>query len=235
MRLGRTVARAGALVLALVVSTVGGCARSAPQWVRSPSARYGAAVALPAPSIGGGMPLHQAIHSRRSGREFSANGLPIDVVGQLLWAGQGVTSADGKRAAPSAGGLYPLELYVVTADEVMHYLPDGHRVERRSVPDLRPALRRAALGQAAVGTAPAVIVVAATPDRTRRKYGARADTFVALEAGHAAQNILLEATSVGLVAVPIGGLDPAAANDVLALPPDQTVLYLIPVGVAGGV
>jgi len=59
--------------------------------------------------------------------------LPMATIGQLLWAGQGITGTDGKRAAPSADALYPLELYVVTPRQVMHYLPDGHRAETRDV------------------------------------------------------------------------------------------------------
>lgn len=218
---------AGAVALALLA---GGCASEAPSWVRSGTARYRPPIVLPAPSTGGGMSLDQALAQRRSTRSFGADPLPLALVGQLLWAAQGVTSPDGKRAAPSAGGLYPLELYVVTSTAVMHYLPEGHRVEIRATPDPRPRLEAAAFGQAPVGAAPDVLVLAAVPDRTRRKYGARADTYIDLEAGHAAQNLLLEATALGLAAVPIGGIDPRQAATALALPLDQRVLYLVPIG-----
>jgi len=72
--------------------------------------------------------------------------------------------------------------------------------------------------------------LAAVPARARRKYGARAEAFAQLEAGHAAQNILLQAAARGLAAVPVGSLDPARAAVTLALPPGQTVLYIIPAG-----
>ncbi len=210
----------------------GGCASQAPGWVRSSQARYSRQVALPPPATAGTISLEMAIERRRSQRDFGPALLPIATIGQLLWAGQGVTSPDGKRAAPSAGALYPLELYVVTPTDVMHYLPQGHRVEVRAVPDLRPELKAAAFGQPHVGAAPAVIVVAAAPGRTSRKYGARAEGFVELEAGHAAQNILLQATALGLAVVPVGSLSPSRAAATLALPPGQTVLYFIPVGPA---
>lgn len=87
-------------------------------------------------------------------RTFRPGPLPIGTIGQLLWAGQGVTSPDGKRAAPSAGGSFPLGLYAVTAAEVMHYLPNGRRAETRVTPDLRPQLKAAALDQESVGAAP---------------------------------------------------------------------------------
>ena len=139
-------------------------------------------------------------------------------------------SPDGKRAAPSAGALYPLELYVVTPKQVMHYLPDGHRAETRAVSDLRPGLKAAAVGQSSVGAAPVVIVVAAVPSRLSHRYGDKAEEFVQIEVGHASQNILLQAAALGLAAVPVGSLDPSRVAATLALPPDQTVLYLIPVG-----
>lgn len=216
-----------AVVLAVLVA---GCAASAPARLRDPAARFTTRLHLPTPDTHGTTPLDEVIARRRSTRDFSATPLPLALLGQLLWAGQGITSSDGKRAAPSAGGLYPLELYVVTRDRVMHYVPDGHRVEMRPDIDHRRELRDAALGQAAIASAPAIIVVAADPARTRAKYGARADVFVALEAGHATQNILLEATEHGLAAVPIGGLDPARVRRVLALPPQDEVHYLVPVG-----
>ena len=111
----------------------------------------------------------------------------------------------------------------------MHYLPDGHRAETRDVSDLRPGLKAAAVGQSTITAAPVVIVVAAVPSRLSERYGAKAEEFVQIEVGHASQNILLQAAALGLAAVPVGSLDPSRAADTLALPPDQTVLYLIPV------
>jgi SagB-type dehydrogenase family enzyme len=218
------------LVLLAAAAGLSGCAGRAPSWVHRGSARYGPARALPAPVTDGGVSLERVITGRRSVREYRGDPLPLPTIGQLLWAGQGVTSADGKRAAPSAGALYPLELYVVTAHQVLHYLPAGHRVETRDTADLRPQLQQAAFGQDAVGGAPAVVVVAGAAQRTTGKYGARGRTFVEREAGHAAQNILLQATARDLAAVPIGSLDPARAGEVLALPAGQTVYYFIPVG-----
>jgi SagB-type dehydrogenase family enzyme len=210
-----------------------GCASQEPsrlQRVKTPQARYGSPVPLPLPDTTGAISLEQAIGKRRSLRAFRPDPLPVASIGQLLWAGQGITSPDGKRAAPSAGALYPLELYAVTPQQVVHYLPDGHRAETRAVSDLRPGLKAAAVGQSSVGAAPVVIVVAAVPSRTSPTYGSQAEAFIQIEVGHAAQNILLQAAALGLAAVPVGSLNPSGAAAVLALPPDQTVLYLIPVG-----
>jgi SagB-type dehydrogenase family enzyme len=165
-------------------------------------------------------------------RTFGPGPLPVGIIGQLLWAGQGVTSPDGKRAAPSAGALYALELYAVSAADVMHYLPQGHRAETRATPDLRPQLKAVALEQASVGAAPVVIVVAADAGRLSKRYGAKANSFTDLEVGHTAQNILLQAVVLGLSAVPVASLDGPRAARTLALPHGQTVVYLIPVGFA---
>lgn len=93
-----------------------GCAQRAPSWVREGSARYGKPRALPPPMLDGAVSLERALALRRSIREFRQDPLPVATVGQLLWAGQGVTSADEKRTAPSAGALY--QLYVVTPSQV---------------------------------------------------------------------------------------------------------------------
>ena len=160
-----------AVVVTLLI--VAGCAESAPARFRDSAARFAEPARLPAPDTRGRMSLDIALSRRRSAHAFSSRPLPLALIGQLLWAGQGITSPDGKRTAPSAGGRYPIELYVVTAHQVMHYLPDGHRIEMRSDGDRRRELADAAFGQDAVASAPAVIVVAAVPARTRAKYGAR--------------------------------------------------------------
>ena len=219
------------LLLCLAAAAgLSGCAQRAPSWVREPRARYGEPTALPPPMLDGAVSLERALALRRSIREFRPDPLPIATIGQLLWAGQGITSTDGKRTAPSAGALYPLELYAVTPSQVMHYLPHGHRIEKRAAPDLRPELRTAAFGQHHVATAPLVVVIAAVEGRTRRKYGPRANAFVEREAGHAAQNILLTAAALQLAAVPVGSVDATRAAITLGLPPDQRVHYLLPIG-----
>ncbi len=168
---------------------------------------------------------------RRSVRSFDDTPLSPAELGQLLWAAQGITHASGLRTAPSAGALYPLEIYVATAQGVFHYSPQGHCLEVLSGSDARPALYEAALRQEAVRQAPAVFVVTAVYERTAKKYGAeRGPRYVHLEAGHAAQNLLLEAVALGLVAVPIGAFEDERIQAALGLPADHEPLYLIPTG-----
>lgn len=186
---------------------------------------------LPSPRLVGHLSLEEALQARRSVRSFTAEPLGREEIGQLLWAAQGLTDADGHRSAPSAGATDPLELVIVTADGVARYLPDDHGLVALGATDLRPALRRAALDQAAIGEAPLVIVINGVVERTEDRYGEeRAERYMLLEAGHAAQNVLLEAVSLGLGAVPVGAFDDAQVRRIMTLGKGETPLYLIPVG-----
>ena len=189
------------------------------------------AMVLPTPYLKGTLSLEEALAQRRSVREFADTPLTLAELGQLLWATQGMTHPAGLRTAPSAGALYPLEVYAVTREAMYHYEPQGHRVSVHIAIDTRPRLYAAALRQEPVLKAPTVIVIAAVYARTASKYGGeRSPRYVHLEAGHAAQNVLLQAVTLNLGAVPIGAFEDDAVKRALALPSDQQPLYLIPVG-----
>lgn len=217
------------LAIALVI-LAGSCASEAPTALLEQTARFDQSVELPEPETGGQVALESTLSERRSRREFSAEPLTLAELGQLLWAAQGITDTAGHRTAPSAGGLYPLELYVVTADEVAHYLPSRHSLESRNSADLRAELADAAFAQAFVGTAPAIVIVTMVPSRTEAEYGALGEGFAMLEAGHATQNLLLQVEALDLAATSVGGVDPAQVRELLALPPDHEPIYVIPVG-----
>jgi SagB-type dehydrogenase family enzyme len=188
-------------------------------------------IVLPTPQLKGTLTLEETLARRRSVREFKGEPLTLAELGQLLWAAQGVTNQYGFRTAPSAGALYPLEVYAVTHEGVYHYEPQGHWLTVHLAGDLRPALYEAALRQDPVLNAPVVFVITAVYGRTAAKYGAeRSPRYVHLEAGHAAQNVLLQAVALNLGAVPIGAFYDERVREVLKLPSDQQPLYLIPVG-----
>lgn len=212
------------LVGALLVA--GACRRDAP------SARAAEAeILLPAPRTQGTASLEDALARRRSTRDFAAQPLTRGELSQLLWAAQGVTErTQGLRAAPSAGALYPLLVYVVSSDGVHRYEPRAHALRAVAPADRRGALAKASLDQAPVRAAPVSLVIVGLVDRTRAKYGARAERFVAMEAGHAAQNVLLQATALGLAAVPIGALDEEGVRAVVGEGAAATPLYVVPVG-----
>lgn len=218
------------VVLAAATLLAGSCAASAPPEIAARTSRFDQVVELPAPVVEGSQSLEEAMADRRSRRTFSAAQIDEAVVGQLLWAGQGVTDSAGHRTAPSAGALYPIELYVVTSKTVEHYLPLTHSLEWRQSDSAMDGMADAAFEQGFVGEAPMVLVIAAVPARTAAKYGGVANALVDREAGHVAQNILLQATVLGLEATPVGGFDPDEVAELLALPPGWDVRYLIPIG-----
>lgn len=187
-------------------------------------------VGLPSPRQNGPLSLEEALAQRRSVREFSPEPLQASDIGQLLWAAQGVTDAEGRRTAPSAGALYPLEVYAITVEGAFHYLPSEHAIRPVASTDLRSALAAAAFDQVVVAEAPLVLAVTGVVERTRAKYGTRASRYVHLEAGHAVQNVLLQAVAMGLGAVPIGAFDDERVSEVLGLPDEESPLYLVPVG-----
>jgi SagB-type dehydrogenase family enzyme len=192
---------------------------------------------LPSPHLEAGAPLNEALAARRSTRSFSARALPLDSVSQLLWAAQGVTHPDGLRTAPSAGALYPLELYLLAgavqdlAPGIYRYRPAEHRLQPTVNGDLRAELAAAALGQDWIRQAPAALVIAGVYERTGRKYGARAQRYVHIETGHAAQNVLLQAVALGLGGTAVGAFDDRALQRLLQLPADQQPLLVVPLGV----
>jgi SagB-type dehydrogenase family enzyme len=177
------------------------------------------------------MSLEDVIRRRRTIREFTGAPLTTEEISQLCWAGQGITEPElGYRASPSAGALYPIELFVVTAEGIDRYVPTDGRFERHLTGDLRRALQRASLDQACVGEAGASLVIAAVVERMARKYGRRAEQYCFIEAGHVAQNILLQATALDLGGVPIGAFADEKVATLLKLPRDQRVLYMVSVG-----
>ena len=186
---------------------------------------------LPAPDLDGTRSVEHAIASRRSRREFRPEPLSEKQLGQLLWAAQGITGPDGRlRAAPSAMEAYPLELYVATGSGVDRYGPADHSLQAILDRDVRHGLRAAAHDQDSITSAPAVFVFAAVYARATEKLGPGAEPYVHMDLGHAAQNLLIQASALDLSGVPIAWLEAERVREVLELPPEQVPLYLVPVG-----
>jgi len=192
------------------------------------------------PRTSGSVSVEEALARRRSIREYSQKPLTVEQVMQLLWAAQGITLQPyGFRTAPSAGGTYPLEVYVVAKPSgvegleagIYHYEPRDHRLVERISGDFSGQLMAAALDQEWVGWAPVNFVVTAVFERTTGKYGERGVRYVWQESGHAAQNIYLQAVALGLGNVVIGAFHDAEVQRILALSDQEKPLYVIPVGV----
>ena len=193
-------------------------------------------IALPAPDITGNKFLEQLLQERRSVREYQKSRLSLAQIGQLLWAAQGITDAKGFRTAPSAGALYPLELYAVVGNVetlqagVYHYEPKSHQLKITREGKFSKVLARAAYGQSSVRDAAAVIVFAAVYERTTTKYSKRGERYVHIEVGHAAENLFLQAQALDLGTVVIGAFYDDEVTEVLQLPSNVSPLLLMPVG-----
>lgn len=208
------------------------------QEVSTPVVQQVPRIALPAPRLKGEVSLEEAISRRRSRREYKTSPLSLEQASQILWAAQGITDPGGLRAAPSAGALYPLELYVVVGSQgveglaagVYHYDPHGHTLERILEGDVRQSLARLAVEQMFIAEAPLVLVITAEYERTSWKYGDRASRYVPMEAGHAAQNVYLQSEVLGLGTVTVGAFQDEELSRTLGLPAGHRPLYIMPLG-----
>jgi SagB-type dehydrogenase family enzyme len=188
-------------------------------------------IRLPKPRLKGPVSVEEAIETRRSVRSYSPKDVSLEDISQLLWACQGITDErSGQRSSPSAGALYPLEIYVARKDGLFHYIPEGHKLEAISGEDVRRDLSDAAYGQRFVAEAGIDIIITAVYERVTSKYSSRGIRYTDMEAGHAAQNVFLEAAALGLWSVPVGAFDDARVAKVLKLPRDSKPLYILPVG-----
>jgi SagB-type dehydrogenase family enzyme len=198
--------------------------------MKSVQENKGGVIILPAPEKRGSLSLEEALYKRESVRSFSPEPLTVKEISQILWAAQGTTRHWGGRTSPSAGALYPLEIYMALREGLYKYVPNQHQMLQVANRNFMASLSDAALGQGCVREAPAVVIITAVYERIERKYGSRGERYVKIEVGHAAQNILLQAVSLGLSAVPVGAFHDEKVRRILSLPDDHKPLYLIPVG-----
>lgn len=194
---------------------------------------------LPDPRLQSEVSVEEAIFKRRSIRRYRDEPLTLDEVSQLLWAAGGKT-IDGitgaTRAYPSAGGIYPLEIYLVAGNiqgldaGIYHYRWKDHSIALVREGDVRDSLTKAALGQTMVSAAPASLVFTAVYERTTGRYGRRGeDRYVPMDMGGAGQNVHLQAETLGLGTVIIGAFQDDAVKEVLGIQ-DEVPLYIMPVG-----
>jgi SagB-type dehydrogenase family enzyme len=213
------------------------CNRCSPKQITQGNYLNQKEIKLPPPVFKSNVSIEEALLKRRSVRRYNDDSLGLQDISQLLWAAQGITEElGGGRTAPSAGALYPLELYVVNGSisllspGVYHYLPVPHSLLQIATGDLRKSLTAAASMQGALNRGAAIIVIAAAYKRTTRKYDERGIRYVQLEAGHAAQNICLQAVSLHIGTVTMGSFKDSLVKNIVHLPNDVDPLYLMPIG-----
>ena len=193
-------------------------------------------IKLPEPRYESNVSIEETLVKRRSVRDYTREPLTLTEVSQLLWAAQGTTSDGIYRAAPSAGALYPLEVYMIVGNVeglsagVYQYKPKGHELVMFLEGDMRSRLTDAALGQGPVRNAAIDIVLTSVYDRITRKYGDRGVRYALIEIGHVGQNICLQATAMDLGSVCIGAFYDDQVRALLKLPEEEAPLYIIPIG-----
>ena len=194
---------------------------------------------LPGPKMEGTISVEQAIRQRRTVRAYSSEILQLDQLSQLLWSAQGLTGKRRfKRAAPSAGALYPMDVYAVAGQSgvaeveagVYHYEPRLHGLSLITKTDVRDRVARAAISQMWMAKAPVNLVITAEYSRVTGKYGNRGIRYALIEAGHIGQNLFLQAEALGLKAGIVGAFRDKELAGVLQLPPAHEPLLIMPVG-----
>jgi len=189
-------------------------------------------VHLTKPKLTGMVSFEDALAKRRSVRLFANKPLESEQISQLAWAGQGIIEKQrGLRTAPSAGETHPIELYFATEEGLFVYRPDEHSLEQTSDNDVRASLATAASMQESVAMAGCDIIIAGSVRKLSTQFRNKARTFMLLEAGHIAQNILLQATCLDLGSLPIASFTSAKqVSRACKLPPGLEPLYIICVG-----
>lgn len=193
-------------------------------------------IELPGPRLDSDISLEQVINERRSVRDFRQDAISLAQLSQLLWSAQGITDDRGYRAAPSAGALYPLEVYVLVGNVsglsagLFKYKPGDHVLIRLAHDDRREQIEYAASQQDWVSNNAVLFAFSSIDSRTTGKYGERGIRYVHIEVGHAAQNVMLQAQALGLGAAVVGAFHDERVGEIIGLPDDERVIYLMPIG-----
>jgi len=196
-------------------------------------------IPLPSPSTKGTVSLEEAVLRRRTVRSFRPTPLGLEQLSQLLWATYGVIDpAQGRKAIPSAGALYPLEIYLAVGaaaveglgEGIYRYWSEEHALDLTASGDRRRELAEASLWQMWMAEAPVTFAICAEYRRTTVKYRERGVRYVLMEVGHAAEHLFLQSVALGLGAGIVGAFYDEEVKEILGLPQEQEPLLLMPVG-----
>jgi SagB-type dehydrogenase family enzyme len=200
-------------------------------------------IKLPEPNFTGKVSVEAAIAKKKSVRSYTSAGLSTAEASQMLWAANGNLPKDAvagptTKVIPSAGGFYPLEVFLVTGKDTVKGIPAGiyqyvsqtNSLTRIAEGDSRNLLSYACYGQAWIGRAPAIIAIAGVFDRSTGKYGSRGYQYTYMESGNANQNLYLQAEGLGLRVATVGAFDDAQVAGVLKLPANTTPLLIVTMG-----
>ncbi len=196
-------------------------------------------ISLPAPRYDSTISVEVGMAKRATFRNFRGTPLTLAQASQLLWSANGNRPGQpSRKVIPSAGALYPLEIYLVAGQGtvgdlpagIYNYDPSNNSLKMTVGGDKRQAVASAALSQMWLSQAPAIVVIAAVYERTTVKYGERGIRYVHMESGCADQNLYLQAIGLGVKAGTIGAFDDDSVSEAMKLPSDVKPLLLVGVG-----
>jgi SagB-type dehydrogenase family enzyme len=206
----------------------------------------GPVVGLPEPRFSSDVSLEETLKNRRSVRAYKETPLTLAEVSQLLWSAYGISMPvenapdflrGGLRTAPSAGALYPLELYFVARNVtgldpgVYWYKSETHQLVLLVQADMWEDLSEAGFSQPHFETAAAAIVYSAVFERNTRKYGERGrERYVCMDLGHSAENVYLQAHALKIGTCAIGAFSDMALKQVIGMTKAEEPLYIMPLG-----
>ena len=224
------------LLLIILLSSLN-CSAKKGKKCQPEQAQKNSVIKLPAPCYDSKVLLEKALHKRRSIRKYSDDPLSISDVSQILWAAQGITKKNrGLRTAPSAGALYPIELYIAVgkvkglSQGLYKYNPQKHTIIKVLEGDIREKLSNAALKQSCVLKGAVNIIIVGVYKRTAFKYGKRAERYVLMECGAVSQNIYLQSYALGLGTVLVGAFNDDSLKSILKISEDEYTLGIMPIG-----
>ena len=200
-----------------------------------------AGISLPVPSHKGTITVEEALKARRTHRSFKARSLTLKQLSQILWGAYGVTATVSGyylKTAPSAGGLYPIDIYTVVgeggvdtlAPGVYHFRPENHSIKCVKQGDVRAAVATHSVHQMWMAEAPVMLVITGEYARCTIKYGPRGVTYTHIEAGHVGQNIFLQAEALGLKSGIVGAFNNKQIIKTMGIPTNHDPLLIMPVG-----
>ncbi|MCF7740871.1 MAG: SagB/ThcOx family dehydrogenase [Candidatus Marinimicrobia bacterium] len=203
-------------------------------------------IKLPEPVNESDVSVEEALKNRRSIRSYQDKELKLEHLSQILWSSYGITKSmesgpdflrGGLRTAPSAGARYPLEIYAVCgnvsdlAAGIYKYDSKEHTLKLLQSGDQRSELSEAAYGQSFIAKAPASLFYSAVYERTTSKYGQRGrERYVCMDLGHSAENVYLQAYSLGIGTCAVGAFSDQDVSKVMQIPEQETPLYIMPLG-----
>ncbi len=184
-------------------------------------AMAGEVISLPAPDLELKVPLMQALKDRQSRREFSAEPISKETLGNILWVAQGVNRpGSGNRTSPTAMNKQEITVYAITAQGAYKYLAKEHAIEKVTDEDLRGAVGGP---QGFVKNAPLSLVYTAKMDTFPK--GERSTLMYGVDAGNNSQNVLLYCAAAQLACVPRMTMDNEALIKSLKLQGDEKPVF----------